>query len=101
MMVQYTCTVKPVENDRSKNNKIGFQYRLSLNAGQTYCRMLHLEHSAILSTFIKLPSDFKSYVLSILSGLLRLYIEEIFENVYSEKNKQTTKHVEKSQHSMR
>ena len=33
-----------------KNTKIGFQYRLSLNAGQKYCRMLH---SAILSTFIK------------------------------------------------
>ena len=26
-----------------------------LNAGQKYCRMLHGEHSAILSTFIKLP----------------------------------------------
>ena len=34
---------------------IGFQDRLSLNAGQKYCRMLSLEHSAILLTFIKLP----------------------------------------------
>ena len=34
---------------------IGFQDRLSLNADQKYCRMLQWEHSAILSTFIKLP----------------------------------------------
>ena len=43
---------------------IGFQYRLSLNAGQTYCRMLQVEHSAILSTFIKLPIVIKILVLS-------------------------------------
>ena len=35
--------------------KIGFQDQLLLNAGQKYCRMLQTEHSAILSTFIKLP----------------------------------------------
>ena len=29
--------------------------QLCLNAGQTYCRMLQGEHSAILSTCIKLP----------------------------------------------
>ena len=45
-------TVKPVLSDHSK---IVFQYRLSLNAGQKYCRMLQGEHSAIFSTFIKLP----------------------------------------------
>ena len=31
-----------------KPTKIGFQYRLSLNAGQRYCRLLQGEHSAIL-----------------------------------------------------
>ena len=31
-----------------KKIKIGFQDRLSLNAGQKYCRMLQREHSAIL-----------------------------------------------------
>ena len=43
-----------------------------LNAGQKYCRMLQrehsaipLEHSAILSTFIKLPFAIKIFVLSI------------------------------------
>ena len=41
-------TVKPVLNGHSK------EYRLSLNAGQKYCRMLQREHSAILSSFIKL-----------------------------------------------
>ena len=38
---------------------------LSLNAGQKYCRMLPLGHSAILSTFIELPFDIKIFVLSI------------------------------------
>ena len=45
--------------------KIGFQDSLSLNAGQKYCRMLQGEHSAKLSTFIKLPLVIKIFVLSI------------------------------------
>ena len=49
----------------SKRQKIGFQDQLSLNAGQKYCRMLQGEHSAILSTFIKLPFVIKIFVLSI------------------------------------
>ena len=48
-----------------KKTKIGFQDRLSLNAVQKYCRMLQGEHSAILSTFIKLPFVIKTFVLSI------------------------------------
>ena len=44
--------------------KIGFQYQLLLNAGQKYCRMLQGEHSAILSTFIKLPFIIKIFVLA-------------------------------------
>ena len=55
-----TCVKRPL----SKRPKIGFQDQLSLNAGQKYCRMLHLEHSAILSTFIKLPIFIKLFVLS-------------------------------------
>ena len=38
-----------------KKTKNGFQDQLSLNTGQKYCRMLQGEHSAIFSTFIKLP----------------------------------------------
>ena len=49
----------------SKRPKIGFQDQLSLNAGQKYCRMLPLEHSAILSTVIKLSFVIKTFVLSI------------------------------------
>ena len=41
-----TCVKRPL----SKRPKIGFQTQLFLNAGQTYCRMLQGEHSAILST---------------------------------------------------
>ena len=52
-----TCVKRPL----SKRPKIGFQDLLSLNAGQTYCRKLQGEHSAILSTFIKL-----SFVMKIL-----------------------------------
>ena len=48
-----------------KTTKNGFQDQLLLNAGQKYCRMLHGEHSTILSTFIKLPSVIKVFVLSI------------------------------------
>ena len=62
-----TCLKRPVK----KQTKIDFQDRLSLNAGQKYCRMLQREHSAILSTFINLPFVTKIFVLSILSGRLR------------------------------
>ena len=58
-----TCVKRPP----SKRLRNGFQDRLSLNAGQKYCRMLQREHSAMLSTFIKLPFDIniKTFVLSI------------------------------------
>ena len=56
-----TCVKMPL----SKRPKIGFQDQLSLNAGQKYCRM---QHSATLSTFIKLPFVIKIFVFSILSG---------------------------------
>ena len=61
----YLNTVKPVLSGHSKRiPNIDFQDRLSLNAGQKYCRMLQEiilqsgEHSAILLTFIKLPFAF-------------------------------------------
>ena len=57
-----------VKRPLPKRLKIGFHDRLSLNAGQKYCRMLQGEHSAILSTFIKLPFIIKIFVLSIFSG---------------------------------
>ena len=60
-----TCVKGPL----SKRPKIGFQDQLSLNAGQKYCRMLQGEHSAILSTFIKLPFVIKIFVLSIFEWL--------------------------------
>ena len=60
-----TCIKRPLWK-----NKIGFQYLLSLNAGQEYCRMLQLEHSAILLTFIKLPFVIKIIILSIFKSKL-------------------------------
>ena len=54
-----------VKRPLSERRKIGFQDQLSLNAGQKYCRMLQREHSAILSTFIKLPVVIKTFILSI------------------------------------
>ena len=54
-----------VKRPLSKRPKIGFQDQLSINAGQKYCRMLQGEHSAILSTFIKLTFVIKIFVLSI------------------------------------
>ena len=56
-----TCVKRPL----AKRPNIGFQDQLSLNAGQKYCRMPQGEHSAILSTFIKLPFVNKIFVLSI------------------------------------
>ena len=50
-----------VKTPLSKRPKIGFQDQLSLNAGQKYCRMLQGEHSAILSTFIRLPFVIKIF----------------------------------------
>ena len=46
-----TCLKRPLK----KNTKVGFQYRLSLNSGQKYCRMVQGELSAILPPCIKLP----------------------------------------------
>ena len=54
-----------------KKIKIGFQDQLSLNAGQKYCRILQAGHSAILSTFIKLPFVINTFVCLFLSGRLR------------------------------
>ena len=62
-----TCLKRPL----SKRAKIGFQDHLSINAGQKYCRMLQGEHSAILSTFIKLPFVIKIFVLSIFEWSLK------------------------------
>ena len=62
-----TCVKRPL----SKRPKIGFQDQLSLNAGQKYCRMLQGEHSAILSTSIKLPFVIKIFVLSIFEWPLK------------------------------
>ena len=56
-----TCLKRPLK----KKTKIGFQDQLLLNAGQKYCRLLQREHSAILSTFIKLKFVIKTFVLSI------------------------------------
>ena len=65
-------TVKSVLSGHSKSRlNIGFQDRLSLNAGQKYCRMLQGEHSAILSTFIKLPFVIKIFVFSIFEWPLK------------------------------
>ena len=48
-----------------KDQKLVLKTNLSLNAGQKYCRMLEVKHSAIISTFIKLSFVFKIFVLSI------------------------------------
>ena len=67
MMYSRTCLKQPLK----KKTKIGFEDRILLNAGQKYCRMLQREHSAILSTFIKLPFVIKIFVLSIFEWLLK------------------------------
>ena len=69
IMLRYskTCLKQPLK----KRTKIGFQDRLSLNAGQNYCRMFQLEQSAIFLTYIKLSFVFKIFFCLFLSGRLR------------------------------
>ena len=62
-----TCLKRPL----SIRPKMGFQDQLSLNAGQKHCRMLQLEHSAILLTCIELPHGFKTFVLTIFEWPLK------------------------------
>ena len=70
-----------------RRSKIGFQDQLSLNAGQKYCRMLQGEHSAMLSTFIKLPFAIKICVLSVFEWPLKtgftVCIPKIIKNLIS------------------
>ena len=47
-----------VKRTLSKRPTIGFQCQLLQNAGQKYCRMPQGEHSAMFSTFNKLPLSF-------------------------------------------
>ena len=81
MYYSKTCVKRPL----SKRLKNGFQDQLSLNAGQKYCRMLQGEHSAILSTFIKLPFVVKIFVLSIFERLLKK-TKSATMNIFEKKN---------------
>ena len=55
-----------VDGHSQKDKKMFFKTDYhALNAGQKYCRMLQREHSAIPSTFIKLPVVIKTFVLVI------------------------------------
>ena len=72
MNIFLPITVKPVLSCHSKRRpKIGFQDQLSLNVGQK-------EHSAILSTFIKLPFVIKIFVLSIFEWPLKTGLTVVF-----------------------
>ena len=62
-----TCVKQPL----SKPPQLGFEAQSSLNAGQKYCRMLQEEHSAIISTFIRLPFVIKIFFLSIFEWQLK------------------------------
>ena len=70
-MTSISCTVKHVLSGHSKRRPKLFLDRLSLNAGQKYCRMLQVEHSAILLTCITLPFTIKIFVLSIFEWPLK------------------------------
>ena len=48
-----------------EDRKLVFKTNYQFNAGQKYCRMLQGKHSAILSTYIKLPFVIKIFVLPI------------------------------------
>ena len=62
-----TCLKRPL----SKRPKMIFKANYRFNAGPKYCRMLQGEHSAILSTYIKLLFVIKPFVLSIFEWPLK------------------------------
>ena len=75
-----TCVKRPLKNRQNKdlNDKWG------LNASQKYCRMVHLEHSAILVTCIKRYWSWKPMFSRFESGFLhRFYciVPPVFEIV--------------------
>ena len=61
-------TVKPVYNGHSQTDQKWFSGLFLLNAGRKYCRMRQEEHSAILSTPIKLLFVIEVFVMPIFSG---------------------------------
>ena len=66
---------------------MGFKDRLSPNTGQKHCRMLLLEHTAILLTCNMLPFAIKTFVLSIFekplkTELLYLILKESAYKIY-------------------
>ena len=65
---EFVCTVNLCKTATLKRPKIGFQEQLSLNAGQKYCRMLPLEHSAILRASLSYQLSLRSLFYQILSG---------------------------------
>ena len=69
--LKLSTTVKPVLNDHSQKTQIGFQDQNRFMQVQKYCRMLQGEHSAILSTCVKLllVTCIKIFVLSIVEWL--------------------------------
>ena len=75
MMYSKTCLKRHLK----RRPNIGFQDQLSLNAGQKYCRM----HSAILSTFIKLPFAIKIFVLSIFEWSLKTGLTVCYQSLDS------------------
>ena len=79
-MYSKTCVKQPL----SKGPKNGFQDWLSLIVGKKYCRMLQREHSAILSTFIKLPIVNKTFVCLFLSGCFTQVILCLFNSLLVE-----------------
>ena len=74
-MYNKTCLKQATQKD---DQKLVFN-RLSLNAGQKYCRMLQREHSAILLTFIYLPFVLKIFVLSIFEWPLKTDFTCLFD----------------------
>ena len=66
MLQGKTCLKPPLK----KKTEIGFQDELSLICRLKVLQNAPREHSAILSTFIKLPFVVKTFVLSILAAVL-------------------------------
>ena len=75
-MAARVVTVKSGLSGHSKRRHFKTDYRLLQVKSIAECSKRAREHSAILSTFIKLPFVFKTYVLSILSDRFSCNLKE-------------------------
>ena len=81
----YKYSKTSVKRPLSKRAEIGFQDQLSLSEGHKILQNAPLEHSAILSTFIKLPLSLRSLFCLFLSCRVTQVLPRAFLEIHEKK----------------